>query len=400
MKLPHVAKSMKRFAGSSANAWDVADRAFVYAAEGRDVIHLSIGDPDIPTPAFICNAATAAIGEGRTHYSPIAGERDLRAAVCEHARATYGKEIGPGRVIVMPGGQPGLFGAFMAITEPGDEVIVLEPSYITYDGVAAANGASVIRVPMSANDHFALDVPRIAAAITVRTKAVLLNSPGNPSGTVYSRQGVQAVLALCREHGLWLVSDEVYGSLVFDGERHSPFAEDGADDHVVVVDSLSKSLAMTGWRIGWVIAPEPVIAALANLAQHAIFGVTQFVQDAAAVALREGGEAKAEIAKMLQRRRDILCNGLQALPGLRVWKPAGGMFLLADVSGTGMDGSRFADALLEEVGIALVPGVAFGTSVSNFVRIGFLADEDVLAEAVRRFATFLSRRMSGGEAAA
>ena len=398
MRLPQVAKSMQRFAGTAANAWDVADRAFALEAKGRDIIHLSIGDPDISTPAFICKAAVAAIGNGRTHYSAVVGEPGFRAAVCEHARSAYRKEIGPERVIVMPGAQPGLFGTFMAVTEPGDEVIVLEPSYITYDGVASANGASVVRVPLSADDHFALDTSRIKAAITGRTAAILLNSPGNPSGAVYSREGVRAVLALCREHGLWLVSDEVYGSLVFDGEQHSPFAEDGADDHVVVVNSLSKCFAMTGWRIGWVIAPEPVIAALGDLSQHAIFGVTQFVQDAAAVALREGEKAKAEISGLLRRRRDVLCDGLQGLPGLHIRKPAGGMFLLADVSGTGMDGSQFADALLEEVGIALVPGVAFGTSVSSFVRIGFLADEETLAEAVRRFATFLRGRVSSKEA--
>jgi aspartate/methionine/tyrosine aminotransferase len=291
----------------------------------------------------------------------------------------------------MPGAQSALFATFMCIAGPGQEVILLEPAYATYDGVVMAGGADAVRVPLDAKSNFGLDLSRIEAAVTEKTCAVLLNSPGNPTGTVFKRKDVAELASFCRERGIWLVSDEVYSTLVYDGDHVSPFQEPGADDHVIVINSLSKAYAMTGWRIGWVIAPSEVIDALSDLAQCSMFGVCQFTQDAATVALQDGETEKNNIEAVFKGRRDALYNCLSNIEGIGVYKPEGGMFLLADISATGMNGDAFANALLDEVGVAVVPGAAFGDSVENFVRIGFLSDEAILIEAAQRIEKFMNK---------
>lgn len=391
MKTPKLATSIKRFSGPRSNAWAVADRAYELQEHGQDIIHLSVGDPDLDTPEFIRNKVMDAINEGRTHYSAIAGEKQLRIAICQQARRLYGKDVQIAQTMVMPGAQSALFATFMCIAGPGQEVILLEPAYATYDGAVMAGGADVVRVPMDRGSDFGLDVARITAAVNDKTAAILLNSPGNPTGTVFRREAVAELLKFCRERGIWLVSDEVYASLVYDGEHVSPLQEADSEQHVIVINSLSKAFAMTGWRIGWVIAPEHVIDALANLAQCSVFGVCQFAQDAATAALNHGDVAKESIKRIFRRRRDTLCENLAKIDGIDAYQPDGGMFLLAQISATGLDGEAFANALLDEAGVAVVPGRAFGDSVTDSVRIGFLSDEATLSEAAQRIERFMEK---------
>ena len=388
--LPQQLKPAQRFSGTTARAFDIADRAFDLQDSGADIIHLSVGDPDFDTPQAIVESAIASLGRGRTHYSPVAGEPVLRQAIADHASGLYGRTIDPAQVIVFSGAQNALFATMASLAESGDEVILLEPAYTTYESAAAVGGAQTVRVPLSAEAGFQIDLAGVEAAITERTRAILINSPGNPTGTVYEASGLAGLVDLCKKRGVWLISDEVYWSYVFDGEHHSPLSQAGGAETTFVINSLSKSHCMTGWRLGWVIAPLPVAHQLADIAQCMLFGVSQFIQDAAVTALTTELPELAQFRQAFQERRDSLCAGLQRISGLKVHRPAGGMFLLVDVSAVGLDGTAFAEQLLDYAGVSVVPGFGFGESLRNFVRIGYLSDVAVLADAVRRIERFVA----------
>lgn len=381
---------VSRCSGPRSRAWEVTDRATVLQNRGIDIIHLGVGDPDFDTPQAIVDIATASIASGRTHYSPIPGEPKLRQQVAVSARSRFGTAFSQDNVVVFPGAQCALFAVFLCLAEKGDEVILLEPAYATYDAVVEAGGAKAVRVPLDPESGFALDVERIRAAITSRTKAILLNSPGNPTGAVYERAAISELVWTCRERGIWIVSDEVYWTMVFEGKHVSPRSIPHSENHVIVVDSLSKSHAMTGWRIGWTIAPPEVSAALISLAQALFFGVSQFTQDAAAYALANDQSSVRRMVETFDERRQSFCKALVNIEGIDVRAPAGGMFLLM---GVGTDGERFANELLDETGVAVVPGFAFGDSVSKFVRVGYLHDKEVLGDAAARIERFVNSRM-------
>jgi arginine:pyruvate transaminase len=379
-----------KLSGRRSRAWDVTDRAVQMERDGRDIIHLGVGDPDFDTPQGVVDAAVAALRDGRTHYSPVVGEPHLRETIAAIGQTRYGVDLEPGNVTIFPGAQCALFATMLCLSSVGDEVIILEPFYATYEGVAHAGGADVVSVPLSPDDHFDLDVTRIAAAVTEKTRVILANSPGNPTGAVFSRSAWESLAEFCRENDIWLVSDEVYSEFAFAGEHYSPASVTTAREHVVVINSVSKSHAMTGWRLGWTIAPAELSAHLSNLAQCLLFGVSQFTQDAATLALRESQADVAAIKAELNSRCDLLCAALSQIGGLVVHKPAGGMFVLIDVSALGCDGEEFANRLLDHGGVAVVPGFAFGDSAANFVRIGYLVDEPRLAEAAERIAGFVA----------
>jgi len=388
--LPPFSALTRSLSGPRSKAWEVTDRATQMELDGRKMIHLGVGDPDFDTPAGIVESAVRSLKNSRTHYSPIAGEPELRDAIADTRTNQYGIAVDSSQVTVFPGAQCALFATLLCLSGPGDEVILLEPFYATYEGVARAGGADVVTVPLPAGSHFDLDVDRIAAAITDRTRVILANSPGNPSGAVFGEQNWESLVELCRERKIWLVSDEVYSKLTF-GNRHcSPLSLPQAQQNVVVVDSISKSHAMTGWRLGWTIAPPVLAAHLGNLAQCLLFGVSQFTQDAAAFALRESDDDVARMRDAFHSRRDVLFDALQKIDGLVAHRPAGGMFMMVDVSALGCDGEQFANGLLDFGGVAVVPGFAFGDSVTGFVRIGFLHDEQVLMQAAGIIGDYVS----------
>ncbi len=387
--LPRLSGLVSRCSGPRSRAWDVGDRAVELERQGTDIIHLSVGDPDFDTPQEIIDVAMASMSSGRTHYSPIPGEPALRREIARSTGSRLDVTISPDEVVIFPGAQCALFAVFLCLAEKGDEVIVLEPAYATYDAAVEAGGAKAVHVALDPETGFALDVERLRAAITPRTKALLLNSPGNPTGAVFERTAIAELVSVCRQHDIWIVSDEVYWTLVFDGEHASPRSMPGGEDGVIIVNGMSKSHAMTGWRIGWTVAPPAVTTALIALAQALLFGVSQFSQDAAAFALANDLDSVRQMVRTYDERRRSLCGSLSRIDGIDVCVPAGGMFLLADV---GMDGERFANELLDAAGVATVPGFAFGDSVSEFIRIGYLHDTDVLADAAARIEGFVGSR--------
>jgi len=383
----------KGYSGPRSNAWDVTDRATRMDRDGADIVHLGVGDPDFDTPAGIIDTAMTSLRSGRTHYSPIPGESALRNAIAKTCSDQYGSNIEAAEVCIFPGAQCALFATMLCLAGPGDEVILLEPFYATYEGVAQAGGATVVTVPLSADDDFNLHTDRVANAITDKTRVILMNSPGNPSGAVFDEASIASLAELCREKNIWLVSDEVYSQLIFDAEHYSPLSIPNARDNVVVISSVSKTYAMTGWRLGWTIAPPELVHHLTNLSQCLLFGVTQFTQDAVTYALRNEQQQVTAFCASFARRRDMFCDALAKIDGLTVHRPGGGMFTMVDVSALDCDGEQFANELLDDSGVAVVPGFAFGNSVRNCVRIGYLCDERRLMEAAKRIENFVTHRI-------
>ena len=377
-----------RIAGEGSDAWITHDRAVQRLSRGEDVILLSIGDPDFDTPVAIRDAATRALATHRTHYAPIGGEPRLREAIAVTSSAAMGGPVHPDQVVVYPGAQAALYALAQCLFDPGDEVITPEPTYVTYQPVIASTGATMRPVPLRPERHFHLDPEDLARAITPRTRAVMLNFPHNPTGATLTAEAAAAVADLVTRHDLVLISDEVYAALAYGAPHRSPASLPGMAERTAVVSSLSKSHAMTGWRCGWSITPASLIPHLQNLARAMYFGVAQFIQDAAAVALTTGGEELAAIRSAYARRARRLVTVLQEAPSLSVRMPEAGMYLFVDVRGTGLDGKAFAARLLDATGVAVTPGEGFGPSGAGHVRITLGTEDERLVEAGRRIVTF------------
>ena len=377
----------KRISGPSSKAWAIGDRAFKLIEEGKDIIHLGIGDPDFDTPEPIVNAIGSALDNGKTHYSPLAGEMKLREKIAVHASSLYGDGVESEHIAVLPGAQAALFSSFLCISGCDDEVIILEPTYATYPAVIQASGAKLITIVLDRATDYQINLSEIKAAITKKTRAILINSPCNPSGVIFSQQDLNDLAKLCKQNDIWLVSDEVYWSLTYEKKHYSAYSQRETRSNVIVVNSLSKSHAMSGWRIGWVIAPPVIIDALTDLSQAQYFGVNQFVQLAAVKALMDDQSPK-KFQNIFKARRDAFLSKLDKSTILRYTKPQGGMFVLIDVSSTGLDGEAFAEQLLDDEGVAVVPGFGFGPSMKDTIRLGFLAEIPKLEEAADRLVRF------------
>jgi len=383
-----TSKLIEKISGPASKAWIVGDKAFDMIDRGMDVIHLGIGDPDFDTPSHIIASLEKALSSGKTHYSPLLGETALREEIAIHAKKLYGGQISKENVAVLPGAQAALFSSFLCIAEIGDEVIALEPTYATYPAVIRGSGAKLITVELNRNEKgYYLDLNDIEKAITSKTKAILINSPSNPSGAVFTQEDLNKLVDLCEERGIWLISDEVYWSLCYENDHASAFNQLHTRENVIVLNSLSKSHAMTGWRIGWIIAPEEIIEAMLFLSQAQYFGVSQFVQMAAIEALRDF-ENPRKFKEIFRERRDAFVAELNKSKVLKSNTPQGGMFLLIDIEKTGIDGQLFAERLLEEEHVAVVPGFGFGDSMQYSIRVGFLDEIPRLIEAAQRIVRF------------
>ncbi|WKL52455.1 pyridoxal phosphate-dependent aminotransferase [Pseudomonas kielensis] len=376
----------QRIAGDGAAAWDIHYRALALREQGHDILLLSVGDPDFDTPAPIVQAAIDSLLAGNTHYADVRGKRTLRDAIARRHQARSGQAVTSEQVIVLAGAQCALFSVAQCVLNPGDEVLVAEPMYVTYEAVFGACGAVVIPVPVRSENGFRVMPEDVAARITPRTRALALNSPHNPSGASLPRSTWQALAELCIGHDLWLISDEVYSELLFDGEHLSPASLPGMAERTATLNSLSKSHAMTGWRIGWVVAPPALASHLENLALCMLYGLPDFVQDAAVVALDNHLPELAVMREAYRQRRDLVCAVLADCPGVRALKPDGGMFVMLDIRATGLSAQAFADRLLERHGVSVLAGEAFGPSAAGHIRLGLVVDTEQLREACQRIA--------------
>ena len=377
---PRYAGLVERISGEGSRAWDIHYRAREMEMAGRDVILLSVGDPDFDTPPPVVDAVMDSLRRGRTHYTSMVGIPTLREAIAaRHLRVT-GQQVDARSVVVTAGAQCGLFAAMLCLAEAGDEVIVPEPMYVTYEGVIGACGARLVQVPLRGERGFHLDPDDVAAAVTPRSRVLMLNFPHNPTGATITAEELEGIADIARRHDLWVVSDEVYATLTYDAPHRSPAALPGMAERTVVVDSLSKSHAMTGWRLGWVVAPGDMPCHLENLALCMLYGCPTFIQDAAVVALsREFAEIDAMRAAF-RERRDLVADRVDAMPGARCVRPEGSMFLMIDVRGTGLGSIDFAWRLLEAEGVSLLPCDGFGPSGAGYLRVSLSAPLAVLSD--------------------
>lgn len=375
---------VERIAGEGSRAWDIHAQAWERQRRGDDVILLSVGDPDFSSPAAAVEQAIASLRAGRTGYTPSNGEPQLRAAIARWHQRTTGMSVDPDEVVVTAGAQNALFISALCLLAPGDEVIVPTPMYVTYEALLQAAGAKVVDVPSSPERDFHIDLDGIAAAITTRTRAIYLTTPHNPTGVVMTGDELEAIAALCRKHDLWAVSDEVYGALTFEREHISPCSLPGMAERTVVISSLSKSHAMPGWRAGWMTAPSGLAQHAYNLLLCSLYGLPGFVQDAARVVLEKMDHDLQQTRDLYRTRRDLVCDALKEGPGLFARKPEGGMFVMIDVRGTGLSAHAFAQHLLDDHDLSVLPADGFGAAAAGHLRLSLTAPEDVLAEACRR----------------
>lgn len=376
-------------AASGTDAWAVHTRALEMKARGEPVIVLSVGDPDFSTPPGVVEACTRAMEAGATKYSGAGGIPVLLDAISAREEARLGVAVPRRNIVVTSGAQNALYVTMRCTLEADDEVIILAPPYIMFEGVIRACGAVPVTVPLDAENGFAVDLDGLKQAITPRTKAVLLNSPHNPTGAVASPESVEAVLAICRENDLWLYSDEVYADLVYDRPYISPYTMEGGPERTVLIRSMSKSHAMSGWRVGWIVGPDQLCIHARNLLNSMQYGGSAFVQHAAAHALNNEGEAEAEMREAYRRRRDIFLQHLSGVGGVSVMRPDAGIFCLMDLSKLGMTGKKFSEDLLDAQQVSVLAGGAFDPSLEHHVRIALCQPEDVLGEGAERIAAFV-----------
>lgn len=390
----------ERIRGAGADAWAVHELAMQRVERGDDVIVLSIGESDIDTPSAIVDEAVRALRDGRTRYMQQAGSDGLREAIARHIGSLSQIEIAPERVVFYPGAQAALYAVCQCILGPGDEVIVPEPSYVTYEAVIGSTGATIVNVPLPPEREFHLDPSDIERALTPRTRALLLTSPHNPTGAVMTRDELEAVGEICRAHDLWLVSDEVYAELTYGVEHVGVLSLDGLADRVVSVSSLSKSHSMTGWRAGWAIGSVELAEHLTYLSMCMLYGSPGFVQDAAQLALSTTLDEVGELYELYRQRAAAVIDELSKHGPLRPRMPEGGMFLMLDIRATGLDGDAFARRLLEQEDVSVLPGEGFGPSAAGHVRICVTTSEERMREAARRIARcadrLVSARTNGG----
>ena len=382
---------VQRISGETVTAWDIHYAACDAQARGEDAIVLSIGDPDFATDPAICAAAIQALHEGDTHYSHVIGRPELREAIAAKQAALLGLPVSAANVALVAGAQNGLYATAMCLFEQGDEVLVPAPMYLTYEAAIQASGARLVPIAQPAENDFRLTLAAIEAVITDKTRGIALATPNNPTGNVYTREELEAVALVAQRHNLWVISDEVYGQLTYDRPHVSVATFEGMAERTVVLNSLSKSHAMTGWRVGWVVAPPELIGHLDNLLLCMLYGLPGFIQAAALKALEVDERVIGEARVLYRRRRDLVAEGLRNVPLLTCKVPEAGMFMLVDVRGTGLSSTDFAWQLFRETGVAVLDATAFGASTAGFVRISFTVSDAALSDACGRIAGFIER---------
>jgi len=395
-----VARILDRVAGLGSDKWRVHFQARQRMARGEPVILLTIGEPDEPTPPALVDAACDALRTGRTGYSNGRGEPAVLRALAARYSARTGRAIGPDQFIWVPGTQSALYLLLSGLVQEGDDVLLADPCYATYHGLVRATGARIVPVALRPERGFRLDADDLARAVTPATRAVFLNTPHNPTGAVLTRADVRAIGAVARAHDLWILSDEVYEALVFDAPADaaggasrfaSPFDEADLADRTVVAASLSKSHAAPGFRAGWCAGPADFISRLLPLAESVLFGAQPFIQDMAVQALEREHPVTASMRQAYARRAALVTRLLSAVPGLTVHRPQAGMFVMLSVGGLGLDGEAFANRLLAECAVAVMPGAAFGATASAMVRMSLTVPDEVLAKGCARIAALAGR---------
>ncbi|HHV23970.1 MAG TPA: pyridoxal phosphate-dependent aminotransferase [Methanosarcina sp.] len=348
--------------------------------EGTDVINFSLGEPDFNTPKNICDAAAKAMYEGKTRYAPSAGIPELRAAIAEKLRTENNLDVTEAGVLVTPGAKQGIFEIMMGVLDDGDEAILFDPAWVTYDACVRFAGAETVWVPTVPEKGFIPD--DFADYITDKTRLIVVNSPGNPTGGVFGKKTLQCISDLAIDHDLTVVSDEIYEKTIYEREHISIGSFDGMQERTITVNGFSKAYAMTGWRLGYLTAPPEILKLLLKIQSHSVSSATTFVQYGGLEALQGPQDSVKAMVDRFKVRRDVLVDGLNKM-GLECKKPDGAFYAFANVSEYG-NGTEVAERLLREAQVAVTPGIAFGSSGENFIRVSYATSIDRIREALER----------------
>ncbi len=376
------AQRMSRLGTES--AFEVLARARALEAQGRDVVHLEIGEPDFDTPHHIVDAAVQALHDGYTHYTPSAGMPVLREAVADYISHTRRVHVTPEQVVITPGGKPIMFYVLLALCEEGDEVILPNPSFPIYESMINFSGAKPVPVPLTIEKGFSFGAEDLRPLINEHTRLLILNSPANPTGGVQSAEELQAIARLAEEHNLRVMSDEIYSRIVYDEKFHSIASIPGMLDNTIILDGFSKTYAMTGWRLGYGVMPVELAQSVTRLMTNSNSCTAAFTQVAGAAALTGSQECVEEMVSAFKQRRDVIVNGLNHIPGFKCLMPKGAFYAFPSIKDTGRKSKELADYLLTEAGVAALAGNAFGAYGEGHMRFSYATSIDNIERALDR----------------
>ena len=373
-----------RLAGLGAAKWAVHAEGLRRANLGEPIIMLSIGEPDLPPPASVLDAAATSMRSGRTRYAHGKGEPQTLTAIANHLTKRSGVPVSPEQILYTAGTQNGLCTALLTLAQTGDEVLVPDPYYATYEGLVAASGATFVPVATRPEDNFHVTAKAIERAVTKRTKVLLLNTPSNPTGAVLTEKEIDEIGAVCERHDLWIICDEVYADMTFDVPFCSPFDRPQLRHRTLAVSSISKSHALPGFRAGWVASHPDVTPRLVLVAEAMLFGSQPFIEDALTVALNEKHPEVERLRLAFRQRAETLINAFAGSQAITARMPEGGMFIMLDVRRTKLSGEEFAWQLLRQANVSVMPGESFGNGGAGHIRIALTVDSEILRDACNR----------------
>jgi aspartate/methionine/tyrosine aminotransferase len=386
-----LAKRMARL--GTETAFEVLAKARALEAQGRDIVHLEIGEPDFDTPGNIVAAACDALHKGFTHYGPSAGMPPLRDAIAQYVSETRGINLTPEEVVVVPGGKPIIFFSILALVEEGDEVIYPNPGFPIYESMIAFLGAKAVPIRLREEMDFRLDVGELARLINDRTKLIILNSPQNPTGGVLTKKDLEEVAAAIGERNIMVLTDEIYSRLIFEGEHHSIMSLDGMKERCILLDGFSKTYAMTGWRMGYGVMRADLATHVARLMTNSNSCTASFTQVAGIEALRGPQGSVEEMCAEFKKRRDVMVEGLNKISGFSCRLPKGAFYVFPNVTGTGWPSQKLADALLEDAGVAALSGTSFGAFGEGYVRFSVANSIENIEKALDRIGSWAAKNL-------
>jgi len=373
-------------------AFEVLARAKALEAQGRDVVHLEIGEPDFDTPRNIVDAAKTALDAGYTHYGPSPGLPALREAIAADFTARRGVAVEADRVVVVPGGKPIIFFMMLALLEEGDEAIYPDPGFPIYASMIDFSGATPVPLALREENEFRVDVDELSGLVTDRTKVIVLNSPQNPTGSMLTSDDLKAVGELAAERGVWILADEIYSRILYDGREHDTVLRYGDPERIVVLDGFSKTYAMTGWRLGYGVMSTSFVERIARLQTNATSCTAAMTQMAGVEALTGPQEAVDRMVAEFRRRRDVIVAGLNALDGVSCVVPHGAFYVFANVRGTGMTSKELEQGLLDDAGVAALAGTSFGEAGEGYLRFSYANSVENIETALARLGEYLATR--------
>ena len=385
-----LAQRMSRL--GTETAFEVLAKARRLEAEGVDVIHLEIGEPDFDTPANIIEAGAGALSQGYTHYGPSPGFPEVRERIAQEVSQTRNISLTGENVVVTPGGKPIMFFVMLALVDVGDEVLYPNPGFPIYESMIRFVGGVPVPMKLHESRDFNLDVEEVAGQITSNTKLMVINSPNNPCGSVIAKEELEALADLAREHDIVVLSDEIYSRFLYEGEHHSVASLPGMRDRTIILDGFSKTYAMTGWRIGFGVMPLELVEPISRLVTNSVSCTASFTQMAVLEAMNGPQDDAYNIVAVFQDRRDIIVEGLNRVPGIRCAMPKGAFYVFPSVEETGITSRQFADGLLEEAGVACLAGESFGEYGNGYIRFSFANSAENIEKALERIVRFVAKR--------